>query len=74
MLHDHKKKRRLLVSIVLWLCTHSYSPPLLSNVPFCKLNSFSVKRGPSSCSLAMTRLLLAFSPGTFLSAASKIYL
>lgn len=49
----HKWNRRRLVSIS-FLCTHSNSPYLLSNVPFCRLSSLSVKRGPSSCMRAIT--------------------
>lgn len=30
------------------LWTHSYSPPLVSNVPCCRLTNLSVKRGPHS--------------------------
>lgn len=49
----HKWKRLRLVSIS-DLCTHSYSPNFESKVPFCKVCSFKVKRGPNSCSRAMT--------------------
>ena len=69
-----RKNRRLLVSIDLWLCTHSYSPPLLSKVPRCKVSSFNVKRGPSSCSRAITRFDFSFCPGSRFSVASNIYL
>lgn len=44
-----RKNFRRLVSISCRLCTHSYSPYLESNVPFCKDRSFKVNLGPNSC-------------------------
>lgn len=37
------------VSVSPGFSSHSNSPPLLSNVPFCRLCSLSVNRGPISC-------------------------
>lgn len=45
----HSWNLRRLVSCTSGFITHSNSPPLESNVPFCRLCSLSVKRGPISC-------------------------
>lgn len=52
--HNYKKNRRRLVSISCRLpaIIHSYSPSIVSNVPFCIHCKRKVKRGPNSRSAA----------------------
>jgi hypothetical protein len=50
----HTRGRGFLGQGGLTLCTHSSSPCLESKVPFCRLTSLSVKRGPHSCRRAIT--------------------
>jgi len=76
----YKWNFRLVISISLRLCIHSYSPNWVSKIPSWIQRNFKVKRGPNSCKRVLTWGMglvlsncLAASIRFLSSTASKIY-